>query len=174
MVPGFDPVVTILVPQWHDSEDIFQFSQAYLLYFRLQAKLQYHYTNRVRSSTFLCAIQQSNYADAVTTLQSHINSYREEYDTGFLPAHLHIHGLAESIHLNAQNRLRDIASPRLRCIDTYRTIIQGIPPPSPHLPLIYCLGRPNRTDSYCNNARGSRIGERHSNGGYSSGAHDHL
>jgi hypothetical protein len=133
-VPGFDPMVTILVPQWHDSEDIFQFSQAYLLYFHLQAKLQYHYTNRVRSSTFLCAIQQSDYADAVTTLQSHIHSYREEYDTGFLPAHLCIHGLAESIHLNAQNHLHDIASPRLHRIDTYRPSSRAY-----HLPPRTCL-----------------------------------
>ena len=102
-VPGFDPVVAIQTPQWKNSEDIFHFAQSYLLYFRLQGKLQFHYTDRTRSGIFLRAIQHSNYADTVTTLQSHVNSYREEYDTGFLPPHLRLHGLAESIHQNAQS-----------------------------------------------------------------------
>jgi hypothetical protein len=102
-VPGFDLVVAIQTPQWADSEDIFHFAQAYLLFFRLQGKMHYHYTNRTRSGIFLCAIQHSDYANTVTTLQSHVNSYREEYDTGFLPPHLCLHGLAESIHQNAQS-----------------------------------------------------------------------
>jgi hypothetical protein len=112
-VPGFDPVVPIQTPLWSDSDNIFHFSQAYLLYFRLQAKMHFHYTDRVRSSTFLRAIQHSDYADTVTTLQSHVNSYREDFDTGFLPPHRWLHGLAESIHLNALTRLRDIATPHV-------------------------------------------------------------
>ncbi len=104
-VPGFDPIIPILTPQWHESEDIFHFAQSYLLYFRLQSKIHYHYMDHVRSSTSLRAIQNSDYADTVTTLQSHVNSYHEDYDTGFLPPHLHLHGLAESIHSNTQARL---------------------------------------------------------------------
>ncbi len=87
-VPGFDPVIPIQTLQWLDCDNIFQFSQAYLLYFCLQAKMHYHFTDCTRSSIFLCAIQHSNYVDPVTTLQSHVNSYREDYDTGFLPPHL--------------------------------------------------------------------------------------
>jgi hypothetical protein len=87
-VPGFDPVVPILTPQWADLEDMFYFSQAYLLYFHLRAKMQYHSTNHVHSSMILSAIQHSDYADMVTTLQSHVNSYCEDYYTGFLPPHL--------------------------------------------------------------------------------------
>jgi hypothetical protein len=34
-VPGFDPVVAIQTPQWTDSDDIFHFAQAYLLFFWL-------------------------------------------------------------------------------------------------------------------------------------------
>jgi hypothetical protein len=41
-VPGFDPIIPILTPQWHKSEDIFHFAQSYLLYFRLQSKMHYH------------------------------------------------------------------------------------------------------------------------------------
>ena len=113
-VPGFDPVVPIQTPLWSDSDDIFYFSQAYLLYFCLQAKMHFHYTDRVRSSTFLWAIHHSDYTDTVTTLQSHVNSYCEDFDTGFLPPQLRLHGLAESIHLNALTCLRDIATPRVR------------------------------------------------------------
>jgi hypothetical protein len=61
-VPGFDPVISIQTLQWWDCDDIFRFSQAYLLYFCLQAKMQYHFTNRTRSGIFLCAIQYSDYA----------------------------------------------------------------------------------------------------------------
>ncbi len=80
-VPGFDPVISIQTLQWWDCNDIFQFSQAYLLYFCLQAKMHYHFTNRTRSGIFLCAIQYSDYADTVTTLQSHVNFYCQDYDT---------------------------------------------------------------------------------------------
>ncbi len=52
-VPGFDPVVAIHTPKWTDSEDIFHFAQSYLLYFRLQGKLQFHYTNHMPQRHFL-------------------------------------------------------------------------------------------------------------------------
>jgi hypothetical protein len=99
-VPGFDPVVAIHMPQWTDSNNIFHFAQTYLLYFRLQGKMHYQYTDWTRSGIFLRAIQHSDYADTVTTLQSHVNSYREDYDMGYLPSHLRLHELAESIHQN--------------------------------------------------------------------------
>ncbi len=45
-VPGFDPTVPIHAPIWSDVEDIFQFAQAFLLFFRLQAKVKFHYDDR--------------------------------------------------------------------------------------------------------------------------------
>ena len=51
----------------------------------------------------------------------------QEYDTRFLPPHLRVHGLAERIHQNAQSRLRDIVSPRLRRIDVGTSQVQGPP-----------------------------------------------
>ena len=42
-VTGFDPTIPIRVPLWSDSKNIFQFAQAYLLFFRLQAKAKFHY-----------------------------------------------------------------------------------------------------------------------------------
>ena len=92
--------------------------------------MHYHYTNRTRSGIFLRAIQHSDYTNTVTLLQSHVNSYREEYDTGFLPPHLRIHGLAKSIHQNAQLRMRDIARPRTRRLDVGTSQIQGLPLPN--------------------------------------------
>jgi hypothetical protein len=67
-VPGFDPVVAIHMPQWTDSNDIFHFAQTYLLYFWLQSKMHYHYTNQTQSGNFLWAIQHLDYDDTITTL----------------------------------------------------------------------------------------------------------
>jgi hypothetical protein len=126
-VPGFDLVVAFHTPQWTDSDGIFHFAQAYLLYFQLQGKMHYHYTDWTRSGIFLRAIQNSDYANTVPTLQSHVNLYQEDYDMGYLPPHLRLHGLAESIHQNALARLRDIVSPRLRWIDVSTSRVQGLP-----------------------------------------------
>ncbi len=73
--------------------------------------MHYHFTNHTRSGIFLRAIQHSDYMDTVRTLQSHVNSYQEDYDTGFLPPHLQLHGLAESIHLNVQACLWGVITP---------------------------------------------------------------
>jgi len=126
-VPGFDPTVSITIPSWDDADDIFHFAQAYLLSFRLQAKVNFHYDDRTRSGTFLRAVQFSEYADTVTTLQSHVNSFRNEYEDGYLPPHHRLHGLATSINQNAQARLRDIAHPRMHRIDGDFSGVQGVP-----------------------------------------------
>jgi hypothetical protein len=123
-VPGFDPVVPIQIPYWSNADNVFSFAQSYLLYFRLQSKQNFHYDYRTRSSIFLCAIQFSDFADTVITLQSHVNSFREQYDDGYLPPHLRIHGLATSINQNTQARMRDVISPRVRRLST---MVQGIP-----------------------------------------------
>jgi hypothetical protein len=123
-VPGFDPVVPIQILYWSNADDVFSFAQSYLLYFRLQSKQNFHYDDRTRSSIFLRAIQFSDFANTVTTLQSHVNSFREQYDDGYLPPHLRIHGLATSINQNTQARMRDIISPRVRRLST---MVQGIP-----------------------------------------------
>ncbi len=140
-MPGFDPVISIQTPQWPDCNDIFQFSQVYLLYFCLQAKMHYCFTDHIRRGIFLCAIQ----LDMVMTLKSHINSYHKNYDTGFLPPHLLLHGLAESIHLNAHAHLRDVISPQIRSLDFGQSLIQGLPPPTPRYPTINRLGRSKST-----------------------------
>jgi hypothetical protein len=47
--------------------------------------MHYYYNNWMRSSIFLHAIQHSDNANTITTLQSHVNLYCKEYNTGFLP-----------------------------------------------------------------------------------------
>ena len=46
-VPGFNPTIPIEPPHWSEVADIFQFAQDYLLFFCLQAKLNFHYDDRV-------------------------------------------------------------------------------------------------------------------------------
>jgi hypothetical protein len=113
-VPGFDPTVPIQVPIWSNIEDIFHFAQAFLLFFCLQAKVKLHYDVRTRSGMFLRTVQSTEFADTVTTLLSHVNLFRQEFDDGYLPPHLRLHGLATSIHQTTQARLRDVISPRVR------------------------------------------------------------
>ncbi len=88
---------------------------------------------------FLRAVQFSEYADTVTTLQLHVNSFWQEYDNGYLLPHLCLHGLATSIHQNAQAWLQDIISPRVRRVlddefsyarrtfDRDYSLVQGLP-----------------------------------------------
>ncbi len=74
------------------------------------------FSSRTQTNIFLCNIQQSEYADVVTTLQSHVNAYICEDNNGYLPTNLCINGIATSIHTNAASRVRDIAHglPRVR------------------------------------------------------------
>jgi hypothetical protein len=113
-VPGFDPTVPIRVPAWSDVGDVFHFAQAFLLFFRLQAKVKFHYDDRTCSGMFLPVVQYTEFADTVTTLLSHVNMFWQEFDDGYLPTHLHLHGLATSIHQTMQAWLRDVISPRAR------------------------------------------------------------
>ncbi len=45
-VSGFDPANSILVPVWSGVDDIFSFAQEFLLYLRLQEKLNFHFDDR--------------------------------------------------------------------------------------------------------------------------------
>ncbi len=137
-VPGFDPTTSIQAPIWSETLDIFSFAQEYLLFFRLQAKQNFHYNDRTRSGLFLRVVQSSQFADTITLLQSHINSYREEFEDGYLPPNLLLHGLATSLNQNAQSHLCDIATPRARRLEGNTTLTNGAT--SPHVqgvPSIY-------------------------------------
>jgi len=53
LVPGFDPTIPIQAPIWSEVMDIFLFAQEYLLFFRLQTKLNFHCNDRTHSGLFL-------------------------------------------------------------------------------------------------------------------------
>jgi len=128
-VPGFDPTTPIQAPIWSEVLDTFSFAQEYLLFFRLQAKHNFHYNDRTRSGLFLHAVQSSQFADTITLLQSHINLYREEFEDGYLPLNLGLHSLATSLNQNAQSRIRDIATPRAQRLGCDRSRMDGAVPP---------------------------------------------
>jgi hypothetical protein len=67
------------------------------------------FSSRTQTNIFLRNIQQSEYANVVTTLQSHVNAYICEDDDGYLPMNLCINGIATSIHTNAVACVRDVA-----------------------------------------------------------------
>jgi len=115
-VPGFKSTNPVQVPSWTRDSDILSFCREHLLYFRLQSKHNMFFSSRTQTNIFLRNIQLSEYADVVTTLQSHVNAYICEEDEGYLPTNLCINGIATSIHTNAATRVQGIAHglPRVR------------------------------------------------------------
>ena len=82
VVPGFKSTNPVQVPSWNRDSDILSFCREHLLYFRLQSKHNMFFSSRTQTNIFLRIIQLSEYADVVTTLQSHINVYICEEDEG--------------------------------------------------------------------------------------------
>jgi hypothetical protein len=72
------------------------------------------FSSRTQTNIFLLTIQQSEYADVVTTYQSHVNAYLADNNDGCLPSNLRINGVATAIHLNASSRVQDVNQPRVR------------------------------------------------------------
>jgi hypothetical protein len=115
-VPGFKSTNPVQVPIWCLAMDILSFCREHLLYFHLQAKHNMFFNARTQTNIFLRNILHSEYADIVTTLQSHVNAYLREDDDGYLPSNLCINGIATAIHLNASTQVRDVGlgTPRVR------------------------------------------------------------
>ncbi len=99
--PGFDPTCQVKIPAW-DDDDIFDFALSFLLYFCLQAKKGVVQDDRTNSISFLNAITEPAYADAITTLMACITNYVSGIDDGYLPHNLCIMGLATQLHTNAR------------------------------------------------------------------------
>ncbi len=111
-VPSFDPTRQVKIPAW-DDDDIFDFALSFLLYFRLQAKkgvIQDDWTNCI---SYLNAITEPAYADAITTLMTCITNYVSGLDDGYLPPNLCIMGLANQLHTNARTHAHAVI-PRVR------------------------------------------------------------
>jgi hypothetical protein len=111
-VPGFDPTRQVTIPVWEDA-DIFDFALSFLLYFRLLAKKGVVQDDRTNSISFLNAITEPAYADAITTLMTCITNHASGLDDGYLPPNLCIMGLATQLHTNARTRAHAVV-PRVR------------------------------------------------------------
>ena len=111
-VPGFDPTLQVKIPEWND-DDIFDFGLSFLHYFRLQAKKGVVQDDCTHSISFLNAISEPTYADAITTLMTCITNYVSDMDDGYLPMNLCIMGLATQLHSNARTRTHAVI-PRVR------------------------------------------------------------
>jgi hypothetical protein len=93
-VSGFDPFLHVASPVWDDYLDIFDFCHAHILYFCLQAKQGLYYDEKTRSTTFIHAVQQTEYVEVVKMLQTNINSFHD-FNPGYLPPHLCMMELAD-------------------------------------------------------------------------------
>jgi hypothetical protein len=110
-VPGFDPTVPIDQPRWIRDMGILAFSWVHELYFSLLAKKHVFIDTRTRTNMFLRAITSSEYADVITTVQSHVDVFWHEDEDGFLPTHLRLRGIANMLHLNAKAWVHDVGLP---------------------------------------------------------------
>ena len=113
-VPGFKSMNPVQVPMWTPHSDILSFCRDHRLYFQLLSKHNKLFNSHTQTNIFLRNTQQSEYADVVTTLQSHVNAYLANNDEGYLPANLCINGIATAIHKNASARVHDVGQPWVR------------------------------------------------------------
>ena len=102
-VPGFDPAIPIRIPVW-GSDDIFEFANSFMLYYRLQAKKGIYHDDRTRSITFLNGIHSPAYADAAATILLNVHNYYSTELDGYLPGHLCIMGIASQLHETTTTR----------------------------------------------------------------------
>jgi hypothetical protein len=117
VVPSFDLTAPIIPPVWHWDTNVFQFCQAHLLYFFLQAKKNNYFDARMHTTIFLWAISALDYANIVTFLQTQVDSFRNPDDDSFLPHHLRLNGIATLINNNAKARIWDFATPCIHHVD---------------------------------------------------------
>ncbi len=123
-VPGFDPTLHVSAPVWEDFLVILDFAHTHILYFRLQAKVGLYYDSCKKSCTFLRAIQHTEYVDVVTLLQTSVETFRDQFDDGYLPTHLCLMGLAQRIDRNRRSHIFEVLPPVRR--------IQGSSPDTPY------------------------------------------
>jgi hypothetical protein len=101
-VLGFSLTNPVKLPLWR-NKDIFKFTHAFLLYYRLQGKKGVWCDDRTQSTTFLQVVDNLAYVDTITTLIMCINNYSTLYDEGYLPAALCVMGLVHQLNKTAKS-----------------------------------------------------------------------
>jgi hypothetical protein len=172
-VPGFDPAQHVLAPVWEDFQDIFDFCHVHILYFCLQAKGGLYYNKRTRSSTFLRAIQQMEYVDVVTTLQTHIESY-QDMDAGYLPPNLCMLELTNWIDKNTRAWVSQYDLPRVNRmygdVDLWDDDTSASPQIQGFTPAFFCTDLSGRGREFRRNG----AWDNQSSSGVQGGAHDNF
>jgi hypothetical protein len=128
-IPGFDPSIPVQFPTCHD-DNIFNFATSLTLNYQLHAKWGVYHDDRTCSITFLQAITEPAYANAVTSLLTCVSNYYVWEDKGYLPLHLCIMGLTLQLCKSAITRVV-IVLPKVRHtasnVTAPDTFIQGSP-----------------------------------------------
>jgi hypothetical protein len=157
-VPGFDPTIPIDQPRWTRDTDVLVFSREHEQYFRFLAKKHVFINTRTWTNMFLRAITSSEYADVITTVQSHVNVFRHEDNHGFLPTHLRLRGIVNMLHINAKAWVCDVGLPWINHIfgDDGHRDRSGDACPSFHIqgstPRAFCFKQGSRNfDSHVGN-----------------------
>ena len=128
-VPGFDPAIPVRIPTWN-GDDIFEFANSFMLYYRLQAKKGVYHDDRTRSITFLNGIGSPVYSDAASTLRLNVHNYFSTEFDGYLPGHLCIMGLATQLHdSTVARRTNQLPSARRTMIQVPSLAIDSQPHP---------------------------------------------
>ena len=123
-VPGFDPSKSLPTPTWTINHDIFDFSEEFNTYFRVQRLLKQPQSDSTQSLMFLNAITSPEYIETVGILTTAVESKVFDNNNSLLPPHLQIHGLA--------TRLAKISSTRVSAaITPYANRTSG-PPSQQH------------------------------------------
>jgi hypothetical protein len=110
-VPGFDPSKSLPTPTWTINHDIFDFSEEFNTYFRVQRLLKQPQSDSTKSLMFLNAITSPEYIETVGILTTAVESKVFDNNNSPLPPHLQIHGLATRLAKISSTRVSAAITP---------------------------------------------------------------
>ena len=110
-VPGFDPSKSLPTPTWTPNHDIFDFSEEFDTFFRVQRLLKQPQSDSTKSLMFLNAITSPEYIETVGILTTAVESKVFDNNNSPLPPHLQIHGLATRLAKISSTRVSAAITP---------------------------------------------------------------
>ena len=101
--PVFATFVPNRQPLWHNANgDILLHAKRWLAYFRFEAKRRSYATDVQKSQLFLRSIHDPTLLGTIKSLEMSIMTYEAQHDTPYLPHHLQVQQLADSLTLTTQ------------------------------------------------------------------------
>ena len=110
-VPGFDPSKSLPAPTWTPNHDIFDFSEEFTTFFRVQRLLKIPQSDSTKSLMFLNAISSPEYIETVGILTTAVESKVFDDNNSPLPPHLQLHGLATRLAKITTSRVSAAITP---------------------------------------------------------------